>query len=1141
MRRLFVYISAMLALSVSCQRLEIPEELPTEKPTGAVGSKATITFSTSELMDEQTKAIIDPLVDVNTLHLILFDENGMYVETCEATKLGSSDHDDHHSGRHYTVTLTLTDKPRIIHFVANCPVDQIIYGHEISVIGNMYVDKNDREHVTDYETSYWARIEVPFILVEETKEQLEDGTIKTVVSLHPDIVYKFNHVPLLRNYAEITVADQTDNTFKFLGYTVYNILDRGTVAPYNSNTRAFQGFIYHPDPKKDSVKGYSYPQLTRDFHYEGHALTSAKLITDYARNDDGTVKVFGPGDPFYIYERKVSVMTDEEDKWKESPPHIIIKGRYNHGQTVTDASPIYYYKMDLVYTQKDAQGHDEIKFYNIIRNFNYQFNITHVHDEGYTDIEDAVAGPSGNNLSGSTTTSKLTNVSDNEGRLWVSYTDTTLVTNNAVTLKYKYMPNYYNAAETNTYQKVQNDLVRFENIVGDVITRIVIADSDITEEGQWEGFRNVTVYVSDPEHIDKKQALTLKTNNVHLTRDIRYTLREKLTMDVECTPAKVDESMMQPVQVDIKLPIGLTEDMFPLELKMETFDRTLSPDPVKNTIATIPVSAGPSIIDVDGRRGEQSYFYTVTIPTIAAYKALDTEGNAKVYPTHWLTNKAKNASTVYVDNKYFHQANDRWVNYIYTFSNLSCTTPDVGVGEDVTIRFNMDSDDANYADREVTISLEGMTYTGTLDGVSYTDATTLRYKPNNRTETLGGFVTTTDQDKVSFTIDADQYAIASAEGGRNTYKFNGGFEGNVTRFAQEVGVEADFSFNIPADAYYDGMAVYVTLNRLVPADDEDNLEYIIERAVGDKYLYRVPASGKQTIRLATAEALEGDCTVTLEAQYFDTEVVTVPQVDRVFEFGDVKATPNQITSSSTVTISFKIPADAWEAGQDTMPVYVTLDRLEPVPAENKLTGSKGNYVYNVTKNYNNSYSFTVRPTENKAGDCKVTLNAAGFIEESISIDQTRNLIEVVTWNWNNGSNNFSVNGANGSGVNNGAFYVTNNSRRTNDYDVQIYYDVPQADRFVAGRTYRLVMKIRGTSNNSNNTIYPILQRNVDPWQWVVDFKELTVPTSNNTYTEIILEGVCTDEADNNARRLQFNIGHYQGTLYFDELTLYYYE
>ena len=1125
MRRLLIYISALLALSVSCQRLVIPEELPTEKPIGAVGSKATITFSTAELMDEQTKAIIDPSVDVNTLHLVLFDENGMYVETCEATKLGSSDHGDHHSGRHYTVTLTLTDKPRIIHFVANCPVDQIIYGHEISVIGNMYVDKNDREHATEYETSYWARIEVPFILVEETKQQLEDGTIKTVISLHPDIVYQFNHVPLLRNYAEITVTDNTDDTFEFLGYTVYNILDRGTVAPYNSNKRAFQGFIYHPDPTKDEVKGYSYPQLTRDFHYEGHALTSATLITDYARNDDGTVKVFASGEPFYIYERKVSVMTDEEDKWKESPPHIIIKGRYNHGQPVTDASPIYYYKMDLVYKQKDAQGHDEIKFYNIIRNFNYQFNITEVHDEGYTDIDDAVSGPSGNNLSGSTTTSKLTNVSDNEGRLWVSYTDTTLVTNNAVTLKYMYMPNYYNAAETNTYQKVQNDQVRFENIVGDVITSIEVAKQDIGGTGPWAGYREVKVYVRDPEHIDKKQALTLKTNNVHLTRDIRYTLREKLTMNVECTPAKVAESMMQPVQVDIKLPIGLTEDMFPLELKMETFDRTLSPDPVNNENA-IPVSAGPSIIDVDGRRGEQSYLYTVTIPTIEAYKALDTEGNAKVYPTHWLTNKAKNASTVYVDNKYFHQANGRWVNYIYTFSNLSCTTPDVGVGKDVTIRFNMDSDDANYADREVTISLEGMTYTGTLDGVSYTDATTLRYKPNNRTETLGGFVTTTDQDKVSFTIDADQYAIASAEGGRNTYKINGGFEVNVTRFAQEVGVEADFSFNIPADAYYDGMAVYVTLNRLVPADDEDNLEYIIERAVGDKYLYRVPASGKQTIRLATAEALEGDCTVTLEAQYFDTEVVTVPQIDRVFEFGDVTATPKQITSSSTVTISFKIPADAWAAGQNTMPVNVTLDRLEP--ADSKLTGSNGNYVYNVTKSYNNSYSFTVRPTENTAGDCKVTLNAAGFIEkpiddiEQIVVPSETVLLET---NFNNGQVTFNGWGNNSTrNVQNGQLVIYNPSS-VNQWEVQFADDFGQA--FVVGKTYKLTFRIRGA--NGNGTLGAGLQNADDDYHSAGEF----APDINFTGTWQTVEVTCTCNYAN-AKRLIFSFGQYSGSIYIDD-------
>jgi hypothetical protein len=192
------------------------------------------------LIGSETRGVIDPTkMKVNTLHLIVFDENGMLVEICEAEKGDSSDHDDHQGGSHYTVTLTLTDEPRIIHYVANCPVDQVEYGHETSVIGNMYVDRNGSEGAqTAYETSYWARIEVPHILV---KEETINGT--TVVSLADDIKDKFTHVPLLRNYAEITVTDETDNTFLFEGFTVYNLLDRGTVAPYNSNTHEFQSFF----------------------------------------------------------------------------------------------------------------------------------------------------------------------------------------------------------------------------------------------------------------------------------------------------------------------------------------------------------------------------------------------------------------------------------------------------------------------------------------------------------------------------------------------------------------------------------------------------------------------------------------------------------------------------------------------------------------------------------------------------------------------------------------------------------------------------------------------------------------------------------------------------------------------------------
>ena len=644
MRRIYIYILVLLALGVACQRVDLPENsLPVQVPTGAIGSKATITFSTADVTGPETRGVVDPSVEVETLHLIVFDEEGMLVEVCEATELGSSDHDDHQGGRHYTVTITLTDKPRIIHYVANCDIDQVVYGHETSVIGNMFVDRNGSEGAeTEYEVSYWARIEVPYIRV-----ITEEG----VVSLVDEIKGKFVHVPLLRNYAQIIVKDETDNTFLFEGFTVYNLLNRGTVAPYNSNTQEFQQFFEYTTGGT-TISNYSYPQIS-NFGYEGHALTSAELITDFIRNENGSVKIYGSGDPFYVYERKVSVMTDEEEKWRESPPHIIIKGRYNGGAEANANSKVYYYKMDLVYKEKDADGNETIKYYNILRNFKYQFNLTKVHDVGYSSLEEAVAGAAGNNISGSSSTSKLTDISDNKGRLLVNHTDVTLVTGDAITLRYQYIPNYYNSTAAN-YGVVQNDLVSFENITGgDVITRYEVAQNDASD-----GYREVTLFVNEPDNIIRQQIVSLKTDNVNLNRQIRYTLRQKLTMEVVCSPKVVEKIIYRPVQVDIKLPVGMTEDMFPLELNMETYDRTLSPDATKNTI---PVSVGPSIIDEEGRKGKMSYYYTVTI-TLDAYKELTEAGNMKTYSTYWRTNTAENASTFYVDNKYFDQASDSWTN-----------------------------------------------------------------------------------------------------------------------------------------------------------------------------------------------------------------------------------------------------------------------------------------------------------------------------------------------------------------------------------------------------------------------------------------------------------------------------------------------
>ena len=992
MRKIFTYILALMALSVSCQRIELPEDPSgnsTDLPTGAIGSKAEITFSIANLMDVETKVVLDPTDDVYTLHLIVFDENGMLVEVCEATKLDTSDHDDHKDGRHYTVTLTVTDKPRKIHYVGNCPVDQIVYGHEASVIGNMYVDRNNFDGKTNYETSYWARIEVPFILVEEKEEVQTDGTKKIVTSLHSEIAHKFYHVPLLRNYAEITVTDKTGDKFKFIGYTVYNLLDRGTVAPYNSNTQKFQTFfdtIYSDGYKDPIFTNYTYPQLSAA-NYEGHALTSAKLITDFIRNDNGTVKIFDQDKPFYVYERKVSVMTDEEEKWRESPPHIIIKGRYNNGQTVTDDSPIYYYKMDLVHTEKDAVGNEEIKYYNILRNFMYQFYITAVHDEGYRTLDEAVAGAAGNNISGSSSTSKLTNVSDNDGRLWVSYTDTTLVSNNAVSLKFKYVPNYYGNTESEyTHNQVRNDLVRFENIVGDVITKIEVAENDITGDGQWGDYRNVTVYVKDPEAITHQQVLKLKTNSAHLNRQIRYTLREKLTMEVECTP-KVSGSMMQPVTVDIKLPTGLTDDMFPLILNMETYDRTLSPDAIKND-PSIPVTAGTSIIDVDGRRGEKSYYYTVTIPKFDDYRALPSEGTMKVYSTYWLTNKAVNASTMYVDNKYFNQGSDSWLNYNYTFSNVSCSQAGVGVDKDVTISFTMDNDDDSYKGREIAISLVGMTYNGQ-QSFTYT----VPNNNNNRIVTISGLKTTTAIDPISFTIDADEYNIDGAQGARKVYEFGGAFVG-VTSLKAEADIEVDFTFNISDEAFNtlnslypdagaDGVPMYVTLDRMHPADDQ--LVYSQARAEGDRYLYRIKQAGTQTIKLATSHDEGGSCKVTLQADYFATETKEIQQVG--LEFRSLNITNNRIAQGTGRSVNITFQLAAAEGNNAQKDVTVTLTNMT-INGEHTVTFNTGDN--NAVTNNNGTYTINnVVTADDPAGQLKVAITAKGYSSREATFNKER--------------------------------------------------------------------------------------------------------------------------------------------------------
>ena len=457
-------------------------------------------------------------------------------------------------------------------------------------------------------------------------------------------------------------------------------------------------------------------------------------------------------------------------------------------------------------------------------------------------------------------------------------------------------------------------------------------------------------------------------------------------MEVECTP-KVSGSMMQPVTVDIKLPTGLTDDMFPLILNMETYDRTLSPDAIKND-PSIPVTAGTSIIDVDGRRGEKSYYYTVTIPKFDDYRALPSEGTMKVYSTYWLTNKAVNASTMYVDNKYFNQGSDSWLNYNYTFSNVSCSQAGVGVDKDVTISFTMDNDDNSYKGREIAISLVGMTYNGQ-QSFTYT----VPNNNNNRIVTISGLKTTTAIDPISFTIDADEYNIDGAQGARKVYEFGGAFVG-VTSLKAEADIEVDFTFNISDEAFNtlnslypdagaDGVPMYVTLDRMHPADDQ--LVYSQARAEGDRYLYRIKQAGTQTIKLATSHDEGGSCKVTLQADYFATETKEIQQVG--LEFRSLNITNNRIAQGTGRSVNITFQLAAAEGNNAQKDVTVTLTNMT-INGEHTVTFNTGDN--NAVTNNNGTYTIrNVVTADDPAGQLKVAITAKGYSSREATFNKER--------------------------------------------------------------------------------------------------------------------------------------------------------
>ena len=957
MKKLVKYIFFIFCFLTACQKPEIVE-IPSFTPGEGVYGEATISLSVSIPRTKvETKAMGDLLsADLKNLYLIVFDENGYLVESRKAEYEADNINNGTEVENVFSVTLKLTDKKRIIHFIANCPEDQIGYGHENEMISRMYVKKG-----AVIETAYWNRTVVDNILT--------DGEGNLV----GETANKFKRVPMLRNYSMITVVDNDDeDDFELLRWGLYNTIDRGTVAPYNKTTQTFQPFILNGYE-------YSYDELV-GMGFEGHTLIDAKLNGDFTESD-----FLNEGDSYFMYERRINNAITGSN---ETPCHIILEGSYAGGQPT-------YYKVDLIEKVDNVN-----RFYHILRNIEYTFKLKSVSGPGYADIQEAMDNAASNNLSGSTQTQGLVSVSDGYGRIYVSFTSVTLVSNEDVTLRFKYIPDIENGIVDNSMVKLSG---KFDGN-GAVIKGI---NGNIKED-VGDGWGEVTFKIQDPSDIDKTQEIELLAGtNLNLHKTISFRLRNPFRMDVICYDSAnsdvddgdnvVDRGIGKRVGVEIRIPNNLFSDMFPLDLFIEADKLSISPDATNNTDFALPVKSGTSIIP---GKNSPSFYYVCSIETEEAYKALGTLGDGanmqRVINTQWLTNIANSASHVVVDNKYFNSTSSYFKNeagqtesdileHKMVFTDLKIDPSPIfyGAGQKVNVSFKLDPREVDYLPKTVRIALEGLVCAqhshDEFDIYLTEDKTSVpndldehtwivEMEKGSRTVLLDDLITqvtdvSTGEGPVSFTLSTEDSSYETASSGvveRTRPKFTL-LSINPDPVLKGAGRKVSISFTMDAnDEIYAEREVNITLNGIKKIGADSNQSITI-----------TPSSTSKTITIDDLETIDENSNISfvVSAEGYDAESGKSGEVQRsTAEFSNVKINPGKILSDGqtgkSVSVSFTMDLN----DQDYANTPVTV----------KLTGMK-------VKDTVNQTEITVSPNSQSVTiDNLVTTVSSGVVSAEIS-------------------------------------------------------------------------------------------------------------------------------------------------------------
>lgn len=759
----------------------------------------TISVTVPQLPDAhpQTRAMaMKP--EMTNLYLAVFDENGYlleYVKADNTTEMARENEVEYT----FDVRLTPTDFRTIVHFIGNAP-ETVSFGTETETIGRLFTENGDH--------AYWERVVFPNGIKKDANGYLSDEVTDILTDIR-----------LVRNFAWIKLTSNASN-FVIDSYCVMNTRTKGSVAPYNTNSSEFVDFVHQQT--YDSLISKS---------YNGFIPADAELNKDTL---DESTWFKANGDTanyaYYVYER---------EKPTADPTFILVKGTYTN--EVDSAIQNRYYKVDL----RQANG----DYFPIIRNFRYNITITTVKHEGHETALEAVAGAGSGDVSTAIETEDYTNISNNVARIFVSYTDTTLVNQmNDLKLRYKFMVFETEDADGNVVssQQVLNDSVTIKtDVSGTVISSYTRANDDAAD-----GWREITISTTPLETQRKSQDIIIKghvtigtgdaAKTYELQRKVTINLRPRYDMQLVCDPTEIKKNLGEPFDLIIKVPGGLGSALFPLEFQLEAKNQSMTP----NMGDDLPVVTGKSIIADNSTKTTIGFIKNLEWDD---YNALTNVGGYKSVVCHFKSNKAISATRIYAQNKYFNQASCNLGNYdAKTFSNLTFNPAKLPTSLEQSINFTFTMSKlptqgyvkvglSNLAPAEDETRLINV---GVEDGIAY-----YNFNPEQTTETLK-LINTATGVEAKVTLSAHQFEDAEKSMSYDPNEFRN-LTFNPGVIFNSVNQNVAFSFNMTAMPSGD---VTVVLTYLEPASTETRLTLVKDEGNVKYYTFK-PTALNNTLQL----------------------------------------------------------------------------------------------------------------------------------------------------------------------------------------------------------------------------------------------------------------------------------------------------